>query len=79
MLNPLTGKPYLYVAYPSPDSYYIVPYIWTVETIKVMNGFIYYKDENTSITAHDYLSTGQILGIVDDEELICLISNEYDN
>lgn len=79
MINPRTGNPYLYVAYPSPDSYFVVSYIWTVENIKVMNGFIYYKDENTSITPYDYLSTGQILGFVDDPDLIVLISNEYNN
>jgi len=79
MNNPPTGNPYLYVARPFPHSYYVVPDFWTVENIKVMNGFIYCKGENTSITPHDYLSTGQILGFVDDEDLIILISNEYSN
>jgi hypothetical protein len=77
MSNP--SKLYLYVAYPSPDSYYVVPDVWTVETIKVMDGILYHKGEKTSITAYDYLSTGQILGIVDDPELIILICNEYTN
>ena len=78
-LNPLTGNPYLYVAYPSPDSYFTVPDVWTVENIKVMDGFIYHKGEKTSITPHDYLSTGQMLGFVDDPELITLICNEFNN
>jgi hypothetical protein len=77
MINPLTDKPYLYVAYPSPDSYYVVPDVWTVENIKVIDGIIYHNGEKTSITVHDYLSRGQMLGIVDDPELITLICNEY--
>ena len=76
MLNPLTGKPYLYIAYPSPDSYYVVSNVWKPDDIKVIDGFLYHKGENTSIRAHDYLSRGQILGFVDDPNLIYRICSE---
>ena len=78
-MNPLTGNPYLYVARPFPDSYYVVSDFWTVDNIKVMNGMIYCNDVSTSITPRDYLSTGYMLQLGDDPDLIQLVSNEYND
>ena len=78
MSNPLTGKNFLHVSYPSFESYYAVPNDWKLEDIKVIDGTLYYKGEKSSITAFDYIPKGQTtLYIEDDPESISRICHEY--
>jgi hypothetical protein len=79
MSNPLLGKNFLHVSYPSPESYYAIPNDWKLEDIKVIDGTLYHKGEKSSITAFDYIPKGQTttLYIEDDTEAISRICYEY--
>jgi len=78
MINPLTGKNFLHVAYPSPESYYAIPNDWKLEDIKVIDGTLYHKGEKSYITPFDYIPKGQTTLIIeDDPESISRICYEY--
>lgn len=77
MLNPLTGKHFLHVSYPSGEYYYAVPNDWKLDDIKLIDVILYYKGEKSSITAFDYLPNGEMLEIMDDPECITRICHEY--
>lgn len=82
MSNPLTGKHFLHVSYPSGEYpsgeyYYAVPNDWKLEDINLIDVTLYYKGEKSSITAFDYLPNGEMLEIVDDPESITRICHEY--
>ena len=74
MDNPLTGKNFLHVA---PESYYAIPNDWKLEDIKVIEGVLYHKGVQSSITAFDYLPPCGILIIDDDPESLTRICLEY--
>lgn len=77
MINPLTGKNFLHVSYPSGEYYYAIPNDWKLEDIKLIDGILYYKGEKSSITAFDYLPNGEMLVIDDDTEALTRICHEY--
>ena len=79
MSNPLIGKNFLHVSYPSGEYYYAVPNDWKLEDIKLIDVTLYYKGEKSSITAFDYIPEGQTetLVIEDDQEALTRICHEY--
>ena len=77
MSNPLTGKNFLHVSYPSGEYYYAVPNDWKLEDIKIIDEMLYHKGEKSSITAFDYLPNGETLVIEDDIEVLTRICHEY--
>ena len=78
MSNPLLGKNFLHDASP-PESYYAIPNDWKLEDIKIIEGVLYHKGIQSSITAFDYIPKGQTttLYIEDDPEASTRICFEY--
>ena len=77
MSNPLIGKNFLHVSYPSGEYYYAVPNDWKLEDIKIIDEMLYHKGEKSSITVFDYLPNGETLVIEDDIEVLTRICHEY--
>ena len=76
MSNPLLGKNFLHDASP-PESYYAIPNDWKLEDIKIIEGVLYHKGIQSSITAFDYLPPSGELIIDPDLEALTRICLEY--
>ena len=64
-VHPLTGKSFLRVTYPAPESYLIIPSDWKLEDITVHHGELFHKGIRSFLVPRDFHSSKHELELVD--------------